>query len=188
MYIDSVKRVTMTRIVVTLFAVLLSSCASIPLGTMLDFSTFGKEDVVNIQPQDVRAKIQLDKPAEADIRSVKLAVELSTVKGMKTFSFPLQLLNERSIEPVEGFFSTAPGKTEYCFKLSDDAIANFITAQQILQQEKSEEFKLSVSSDFKTLPPDVTEIGLSIFLQIREEQGFVTLFDNAKLAVQHDEN
>jgi len=36
------------------------------------------------------------------------------------------------------------------------------------------------------LSSEIKEIGLSVFLKLSDEKGFVTLFDDAKLAVKHE--
>ena len=176
----------MTRFAVILVSVLLGSCASVPLGTMLEFRSFGKDDFITIQPQDLRAKIHVDEPIQADVESAELALELTTEKGMREFKFPLLLLRQEQIAPVEGFFSNSAGKTEYTFKLSDEAVKNFIATQQIIQDEQSGSLNFSVTTGFVTFPSEITEIGLSVFLKLSEEKSFVTLFDDAKLEVKHE--
>jgi hypothetical protein len=178
--------VSMTRFAVILISVLLSSCASVPLGTMLEFRSFGKDDFITIQPQDLRAKIHVDEPVRADVESAELALELTTEKGMREYKFPLLLLREEKIAPVAGFFSKSVGKTEYTLKLSDEAIKNFTATQQIIRDEKSGSLNFSVTTSFEKFPSEITEIGLSVFLKLSEEKGFVTLFDNAKLEVKHE--
>ena len=175
----------MTRFVAILVSVLLSSCASVPLGTMLEFRSFGKDDFVKIHPQDLRAKIQIDEPVLVDVESTELALELTTEKGMRAFTFPLFLLREEKIAPVAGFFSTSAGKTEYTLKLSDEAIENFIATQRIIQEEKSGQLSFSVKTGFEEFPTGITEIGLSILLKLSAEKGFITLLDNAKLELKH---
>lgn len=176
----------MTRFTVILIAALMSSCASIPLTTMLEFSSFGKEDLIGIQPQDLRAKIQVDQPVRADVNSAELSLELTTEKGSRAFEFPLHLLNEIDIEPVKGIFSTTAGKTEYTFKLSDEAIKNFVTTQQIIRDEKSGSFNFSVKTNFEELPSEISEIVLSVFLKLSEEKGFVILFKDAKVEIKQE--
>jgi len=66
----------MTKFAVILISALLSSYASVPLGTMLEFRSFGKEDFVSIQPQDLRAKIHVYEPVRADVESAELALAL----------------------------------------------------------------------------------------------------------------
>jgi len=176
----------MTRFSLILISFLLSSCASVPLGTMLEFRSFGKDDFVKIVPQDLRAKIQVDEPVRANVESAELALELATEKGIREFKFPLLLLRQEKIAAVGGFFSNSAGKTEYILKLSDEAVKNFIATQQIIQDEKSGKLNFSVTTGFEQFPSEITEIGLSVFLKLSEEKGFVTLFDDAKLEVKHE--
>ncbi|MDP4537940.1 hypothetical protein Q3O60_17295 [Alkalimonas collagenimarina] len=176
----------MTRFSLILISFLLSSCASVPLSTMLEFSSFGKDDFVNIKAQDLRAKIQVDEPVLADVESAELALELTTEKGIREFKFPLILLRQEKIAPVAGFFSKSAGKTEYTLKLSDEAVKNFIATQQIIHDERSGKLNFSVQTGFQKFPSEINEIGLSVFLKLSEEKGFVTLFDNAKLKVKHE--
>lgn len=176
----------MRKFVVIVFVILLSSCASLPLGTMLEFRSFGKDDLLKIQPQDLRAKIQVDEPVRADIESAQLTLVLTTEKGSREFKFPLLLLDELKIKPTEGLFSKSAGKTEYTLRLADEAMKNFMTTQQIIRDAQSGRFNFSVTTDFEKFPSEVTEIGLSIFLKLSEEKGFVTLFDNAKLEIKHE--
>ena len=176
----------MTRFSLILISFLLSSCASVPLSTMLEFRSFGKDDFVNIKPQALRAKIQVDEPVLVDVESAELALELTTEKGMRKFKFPLILLRQEKIAPVAGFFSKSAGKTEYTLKLSDEAVKNFSATQQIIQDEKSGKLNFSVKTGYQKFPIEINEIGLSVFLKLSEERGFVTLFDNVKLDVKHE--
>ena len=57
---------------------IVSGCASIPLSTMLKFSSYQKSDFVAIKPADIRAKIILDQPIEIDIEKVELGLEVET--------------------------------------------------------------------------------------------------------------
>lgn len=176
----------MTRFTVIVLAIFLTSCASVPLGTMLEFRSFGKDDFITIQPQDIRAKIRIDEPVRADVQSAELAIELTTEKGMREFKFPLLLLREEKIEPVAGVFSKSAGKTEYSLKLSDEAVENFLLAQQLIQDEQPKSLNFSVKTGFEKFPSEITEVRLSVFLKLAEEKGFVTLFENAKLEIKHE--
>lgn len=177
---------SMARFAAILISVLLSSCASIPLSTMLEFRSFGKDDFIAIKPHELRAKIQVDEPVRADVDGAEIVLERTTEKGLREFKFPLLLLSELKISPVVGYFSTSAGKTEYTLKLSEEAVKNFAATQQIIQDEQSGSFSFSVNTDFEKFPSEVNQIGLSILLMISEKQGFVTLIDNANLEVNHE--
>lgn len=175
----------MIRVVLLSFTLLLSSCANIPLGTMLEFRSFGKEDFVNIQPENIQTKIQVDDPVTADIGKFELSLDIQTTKGTRLYQFPLELLNATKLDAVTGFFSSTPAKNEYTLKLSDEAIQNFKEAQQIVQHEQFGGVHFAVSTVFEAVPEELKQIRLSIFLKLSEEKDFVTLLKDAKLEIKH---
>ena len=176
----------MIRLFLFSLTLFLTSCASIPLSTMLEFRNFGKDDFINIQPQELATNIQIDDPARAKIDTAQLSLDLQTAQGTRAFQFPLILSEEIRIEAVSGFFSNTPAKTEYRMRLSAEAIQNFKKTQQIFRDEQLEGFNFAVSTSVDELPADVTAIHISIFLKLSQEQGFVTLFDNVKLEVKRE--
>lgn len=176
----------MVRLFLFSLTLFLTSCASIPFGTMLEFRDFEKDDFINIQPQELAAKIQIDDPARAKIDTAQLSLDLKTAQGTRSFQFPLILSEEVRIEAVSGFFSSSPAKTEYRLQLSAQAMQNFKTMQQIFLNEQPESFDFAVSTGFEDLPADVKAIHMSIFLKLSQERGFVTLFENAKLEVKRE--
>lgn len=78
----------MKRFIVVLLVVWLSSCANIPFGTMLEFRSFNKDNFLEIQPQDIKAKIQIEKPVRANFNDVELSLQLATKKRYKVICLP----------------------------------------------------------------------------------------------------
>ena len=103
---------------------IVSGCASIPLSTMLKFSSYQKSDFVAIKPADIRAKIILDQPIEIDIEKVELGLEVETEQGDRVFKFPLSLLERRAIPAKEGWFAFDEAKNEYILNLSAESVQN----------------------------------------------------------------
>lgn len=176
----------MIRFVIALFIIAISGCTSIPLKTIIEFRSFGKDEFLDIQPHDVRVRIQVDDPVRANSEDTMLKLELSTKKGVREFSFPLVLLEEVSIEPEARLFLKTKGRSEYTLHLSDGAIQQFIEAQQIIEYNQSGTFSFSVKAGFEHLPSEVAEIRFSVYLKLTEERGFVTLFDNVRLEIEHE--
>ncbi|RUO29057.1 hypothetical protein [Aliidiomarina sanyensis] len=174
----------MKRFIAAVLAVFMSGCASIPLGTMLEFRSFGKEELLAIQPEVVRVRLELEEPVRADIEGSELTMRLNYDQGSRTFHFPLVVLNETSIAPTRGLFSKSAGKTQYKLKLSDEGIENFIATQTSIAEDNPTSFNFSFSSEFEEPPSEVSEVTLSVFLKLMEEQGFVTLINNARIAVR----
>ena len=65
---------TVTFLVVTLC--LLSSCASVPLGTLLKFSTFDEEDFAEINPENLSVRIFMQEPAQLGDGPVSLSQQV----------------------------------------------------------------------------------------------------------------
>ena len=174
----------MLRILVFPIMFLLSGCASIPLATMLQFSGFDAQAFQHINPSELRAKISIDEPAHLKADSVDLNLALNDNKGIRTFTFPLTLLEQNKISADTGLFFSSPAKTEYIFKLASSAIESFEEVQGIIAANSGGSFKLSVDSEFEHLPESVNEITVSILLKLSEQSDFVTLIDEATLAFE----
>src|SRR5690554_3032801 len=85
----------MKRFLIVFLSVWLVGCTSIPFSTMLKFNSMDKEDLINLQPELVRAKTQVDEPIEFDTDKTEMAVEIETPDGLVPYSFPLKLLAEK---------------------------------------------------------------------------------------------
>ncbi len=164
----------------------LSGCASIPLSTMLKFSSFQKGDFVALEPTDIKAKIIIDQPVEIDIDKVDLGLELETDQGSRIYQFPLALIERRSIPAKEGWLAADEAKTEYTFNLSAESVKNFQEVQQLLTKSSGGKFAFSVNSGFESLPTDLRSVNLSILLKLENNEDFVPIFEDATIEIKHD--
>lgn len=169
-----------------LIVFLVSGCASIPLGTMLKFSSFQKSDFVALEPADIKAKIIIEQPVEIDIDKVDLGLELETEQGNRIYKFPLSLIERRPIPAKEGWFSVDGAKTEYTFNLNAESVNNFQEVQQLLTNSSGGTFAFSVNSGFENLRPDLESVNLSIFLKLKSTEDFVPIFEDATIEFKRD--
>jgi len=172
-------------IVVTV--VLIHGCANIPLGTMLEFRSFDQNSFAQLEPQHIQAKIEVDAPVRINIDDVELSLAIDNEQGIRVFKYPLELINERTIPAVEGFFRDTPAKHEYTLQLSESAMTRFAETQAIVQNERGSDYDFSVRSGLADLPDDIDEVRLSIFLQLNEQRGFITLFEDVALTIEREE-
>ena len=177
----------MSRLFMVALTLVLTSCTSIPLSTMLEFRSFGKEEFLTLQPEHIEAKIQFDEPVRADVEQTRLAVMLTTEHDVRSYQFPLVLLSEQHIPAERGLFSKQPAKNQYRFKLSDEAVQNFRAVQEDVQRHDGMGFEFTVNSSMEPLPEDIDEVRLSVFLKLSEDSEFITMFRNAKLKVNRTE-
>ncbi|CAB9494192.1 hypothetical protein [Alteromonas macleodii] len=174
------------KIVCFLMVFILGGCASIPLSTMLEFSSFQKSDFVALEPADIKAKVIIDQPVEIDIEKVDLGLELETDLGNRIYKFPLSLIERRSIPAKEGWLSVDEAKIEYTFNLNAESVKSFQEVQQLLTNSSGGKFAFSVNSGFEKLPPDLESVNLSILLKLKNTEDFVPIFEDATIEFETD--
>jgi hypothetical protein len=174
----------MKRLINLINAIFLGGCASVPLGTLLELRSFGQDDFVHLRANDIRVQILVDEPVYADVERTQLTLEAATQKGKSTFSYPLLLIDEVKIKPVAGFFYDTVGMTQYTLKLSEEGIKNVLATQQTIRNDRTAHLKFSIKTNFKKMPAEVNEIGLTVLLMLSKQKGFIPLFDNAKLSIK----
>lgn len=174
------------KVVCFLTVFMLGGCASIPLSTMLEFSSFQKSDFVALEPADIKAKIIIDQPVEIDIEKVDLGLELETDQGNRIYKFPLSLIERRSIPAKKGWLSVDEAKTEYTFNLNAESVKNFQDVQQLLTNSGGGKFTFPVNSGFEKLPLDLESVNLSILLKLKDTEDFVPIFEDASIEVGRD--
>ena len=177
----------MYKVILLTVILLLTGCSSIPLSTMLEMRSYSKEDFLATQPEQLRAQVLLVQPVRADLEKVELQLALETSKGLRLYQFPLQLLVEDQQPEVSGLFSTTPAKNSYTFKLSEEAITNFVEMQQLLAEQKSAKLNFTISSGLLDIPKGASSVTLTARLKLSEQNDYLTLFEDAKLALDHSD-
>ena len=176
----------MKRLLLISLLITCAGCSSIPLSTMWEFRSFGTEEFLSLNPEDIMARVQLDEPTRADIEKTKLSLELSSERGVRSFDFPLVLLKEERLPAESGLFSKTSAKKQYSFQLTEGARKNFRLLQHEMLQHEPIHFHFNVQSSMESLPEDVDEIRLSLFLKLSEETDFIPMLRNAKLKVKRE--
>ena len=180
-------RLTLARSLLVALTIVLASCTSIPLSTMLEFRTFGEEEFLSLQPEHIEAQIQIEEPARLEVEKTQLAVILTSKHHVQSYQFPLVLVSEQPIASEKGLWSQKPAKTQYSFQLSDAARESFRGVQADVQRDDSLGFEFTVNFSMETLPKPIDEIRLSLFLKLYEDGAFTPIFRDAKLKIDRAE-
>lgn len=178
------------RFAVILSALLaLSGCASIPISTMATFSQFDENTLTIIDPSQMLVKVSVghDFGLEPDSTKLQLSVQPKNVNRSTEAAFGLELLNTVTEKRATGLFSADMEVTTYEFKIDQTGVAALKQLQtQLKTAGASGNFNFSVETNFDT--KDATEIKdeiwLWIDLQLSEQQGYIPLFDAAKMEVK----
>jgi len=175
----------MVRFILITLSLFLVSCSSIPLGTMLQLSTFNENSFLSLNPEELKTKILVDMPAKIAVSKTKISLTLKTEKGDLAFNYPLTLISTKNLPKENGFFSSIPQRTEYLLVLSNEAIEDFRKVQNEMRTKSPKSVSFNVNFDFEEFPTKLAEVTFSIFLKLSKEDDFITLFDRGSLKVNY---
>ena len=160
---------------------LLGGCSSIPLSTMMKFSTFDESDFIGIDPHQLRAKILLEQGFSLSANDSKLAIEIDTLQGRINYRFPLLQEGVKVIEQQASLFSWSKSVSEYQLALTDKGIASFLALQQEIKLNTPKSYSLSVNTRLAQKPAERGEVTMSVLLRFTGNSTYFTLIDNAVL-------
>lgn len=172
----------MKRILTVLLLLSFSGCASIPLSTMIELSSFDENAFLELEPEDLSVKVHVDKPVELDKDNIEMAVTITTRKGDLKFYFPIGLISQNDIPKDDAWFSSVPERTEYQFELTIEAVDTFRQFQSNMRAEKPESYGLDVRLSMIRPEQEITEVIASVFIKLNRESDYLTLFDRVSLS------
>ncbi|EGM75960.1 hypothetical protein Rhein_3952 [Rheinheimera sp. A13L] len=178
------------RFIAVLSALLaLSGCASIPFSTMAIFSQFDEKTLTTIDPNQMLVKVSVDDDftLKPDSTKLQLSVKPKNANRSTEAAFGLELLSKVTEKRATGLFSAEMEVTTYEFKVDQTGVAALKQLQtQFETTGISGDMSFSVETNFDV--KDGTEIkdemSLWIDLQLSEQQGYIPLFDAAKMEVK----
>lgn len=161
-----------------LVIVLLVGCSSIPLSTMLRMSSFGQDDIVNIKPDDLRAKISMDKLVTFTDDQITLQFSYEETERKIEEAMALVLIEQKQ-EIVEHWFSEDEVKQVYLFAFNEESVEQLKKLQRspiLLNPNREGSGRLSVN--WKLKEPNPRKYKLSLDLLLVKSDGFFTLIED----------
>lgn len=158
----------MTRILIIISSVILCSCSSIPLSTMLELSTFDENNFLALKPSEVKAKIHIDAPIEINVAKTQLSITLGTAQGDIIQNYPLESYAIKTLPAENSWFNTLPQRTEYELILSKEAINNFQIAQNKMKAEELTGLSFTVLTNFSGVTTEHKSTSMSIFVKLKD--------------------
>lgn len=169
---------------------MLSACSAVPISTMIQMAGFGKDDMLRLKPEDIRARITVNDSIQVKAEKTKLTAGFETDGQQQQLTFNLEEIKREPIAAVDGFFSSRPAFQKVTFKLSSEGIAAFNKAKQLAQTEQDGKASFSVSAAFDK--KDGSEIQtdekllLTLELKLDKDSDFMTLIDEWQVKTTGD--
>lgn len=165
-----------------LAAMLLAGCLSIPISTLYKLSTMSDEDVLAMNPAELRAAVEL--PDDVPVDPKKIVVGFCFVKDDNDpvgigGRWPVQQI--ASGRYVAAGLPTAPvGRTQYLFRASDEAQAklNTILATARADRKAYGKAKIDIRLDAGDAPAAIKSYRTSGWFLISPRQGYLKLLDD----------
>lgn len=178
------KRFSKISVLSVFIVCFLTSCASVPLGTLLKFSTFDEEDFAEINPEHLNVRIFMQEPAQLGDGPVSLSLLLETATGPIMGDYVMQPVNAFKDEIPGGLFSTDIPGTSYLFELTPDQILRFRELQQSLLNRQIEHMTFNTDFPLGSIEKGQDAIYVWIYMAMDEKADYITLIEGARIEVQ----
>jgi hypothetical protein len=165
---------------IMLISLLLTGCTTVPVSTMMKFSTFDDEDFAKLNAEDIRALITVSNNAPVNVSRLKLELSIGKGEKKREYLFPIHLLSKSNVAAEKGWFSEVPESTLYTLELTEEGIKSFKEVQRI-GRNKGQKFNLNLFLSFSKLPKDYEEVVMTLAMVLDKNETPVILFDQATL-------
>ena len=166
-------------------ALLFTGCTSIPLSSMLKMVSLNSDDISVIQPEQVRVRLSITDPVELQTRNVRLALQLEHHNGEHSeFQYLLEIIDASVIDPVSSWFSSAPLKHAYEFKLAALSQLEFNKYQKnFAEHGKPKRYQWRVYYYLKKKAKDRNQATIDMELKLSSDDEYFYLLKDAKVDV-----
>ncbi len=153
---------------------------------MLKISTLDEQDVLDINPREVRVRITLDEPAEIDASKVRLVFKFEHQQNIKSeYQYFLKLLTSHHLPAESGLFSNTPASNQYEFRLTNQSIKEFQKYQrEFIKKGKPQKYKWRVYYILNQKITKDMQLTLDVELKFANNEEYFYLLKDAKLAVE----
>ncbi len=165
-------------------ALLLTSCASVPLGTLLKFSTFDEDDFSAINPQALSVRIFLQDPAKLSDAPVSLSLLLETAGEPIMGDYEMQAFRTWRDEISGGLFAADIEGSMYQFELTQEQVILFRQLQKDLSNLEINHITFTTAFRLDRSINYSDQIKVWVFLAMDEKADYITLIEGASLDVE----
>lgn len=165
--------------------ILLSSCSSVPLSSLVKLASFDNDQLVSINPNEIKVRLSIAEPGEAETKNVKLALKFNYKDGVnKEYLYQLVLINSSSINEIAGWFSKEPKKHQYVFRLPKISQVEFMRLQKELPLlGKPDSYHWTVYYYLKEHVDRSIPLEIDLEIKLADQQEYFYLLKSAPLVV-----
>lgn len=165
----------------------LNACASIPLPTAMRLASWSEQDLVRVDPAQVRVRLSTPAGFLIDVPKAKLRFALTDSAGRThEASLPLRLLLQTEGMRSGGWFASDVPVNTSVLALTAKGAVKLRELQQSMLVGEPRKFSINVSTAFSKMPPNAQKVTFWADLRIAEGEPYVALIDGAEIIFDRD--
>jgi hypothetical protein len=173
------SRRTVSHLVVAAILVCLTGCASVPLSTMLRMSTMNQQTLLELDPQQIRARVAVYGGFEIDPKSTQLSLDIADEAGRReSRSYTFSLVSKTNETRPGGMFHSDYPVVAYAFALNSESVEDLRRLQKAFAHSKNPSLDFNV----QTIAPGYYKaVRFWIDLKLKESEHYMTIVDGAEI-------
>ncbi len=170
------------RLFAILLALLISSCASIPLSTIARFSTFNAQTIAGIDPSQIRVRVAVPIGYEINTAKSQLTISLESKAGaIIDRALELRSLGMTKSKRSAGWFSKDIPVNSYDFALTSKGSQSLAQLQRFSLAEEMKNFNFRVGSQFASIPANARSVYIWADIKLADSDPYIKLIDAGKI-------
>lgn len=165
--------------------VLSTSCASIPVSTMMRMSSFDEARLASLDPAAIRVRVATPEGIAVDTDAIELGAVLGIDGKQTQEDFGLTELVRASGSRSIGFFSGDVPVVEHEFALTAESVQRFASLQREILSAPAGSFEFKVNAPLSEMPPGTKSIRFWIDLKLESDSPYMVLFDGAEVPMRY---
>lgn len=162
-------------------ALVLSGCASIPLGTAFRLSSLSQHDLAQVDPAQVRVKVSVPLGFEINVHATRLTLVLTGPSGHHSAAMGLAVLRTSQGVLSRGWFRPSVHVSTCVLGLDPQGVQELRKLQQLILAGDAKNFEFSILAPLAKVPSSARQVTIWAALRLRADEPFMPLIDGATL-------
>lgn len=158
---------------------------SVPLSSMIKMASLSSEEILAINPNEVRVRLSITEPVELQTKNVRLALQFEHYDGSHSeYKYLLEIIDVKRVSPITSWFFSEPLKHAYQFKLAKLSQLEFNKYQKnYTEKGKPKYYHWTVYYHLKNKPMDDKKIEIDVELKFSEQDDYFYLLKSAPVEI-----
>lgn len=171
------------RVILCVACLMLTSCASVPLHTAWRLSSLSREDLVHIDPAQVRVKVSVPRGFAIDIPATRLKLVVTASGQERIANMRLNALERHRGVRSRGWLHHDVPVCTVMLELTADSRRQLRAMQRFIDESGPLHYQFSLIWPLAEVPPDAGKVTIWADLQLRADRRYLPLVDAAHLAL-----